>query len=215
MIIALIIAVLLVAALIFYFFSSETTKEDQYAETEIRRIAKQIIRERDNLDSLRRDIEIKKSELALERKLTYERVTFIELKQLHYNSRMAGDSWYRTLESAKSSRKEIRKHIDSLKTSRRYHARRRNSSRGGKKVYHAQSGRAITLSIDGLYSALSDLRGEINLIRGELEQHNQNTARIRDYIGGNCGNEGRQWYQQLMQRTERRRKELPGSSYQY
>ena len=58
MIIVLIIVVLLVAALILYFFSSETTEEDQYAETEIRRIAKQIIRERDNLDSLRREKEL-------------------------------------------------------------------------------------------------------------------------------------------------------------
>lgn len=176
--------------------------------TETVQLARRIHSERGLLNKLENELRAQRHTLSSESLRMRRDLSFTSLRQLHNESRQAGDAWYKSLQSARTSRDAFLTHINRLKRDRRYHATQRSNSSGGKRGYHARTVQYINGSVDALYAALGQLDAEINSMHQELIQYNRNTAYLRDYIGENCGDAGRKWRASVVERS-RQRKQLP------
>lgn len=168
---------------------------------------------RGQVRQMRQDVEKRKIALEDERRQVRGAASFAMLRQLHHESHQAGNAWYQSLKSAQRTRDDFRREISELKASRRYHAQQRSSTRGRQRGYHGRAGSHTTQAIDGLYCALEDLGTEIRLMREQLTAFNVQTAELRDYIGENCGTQGRKWRQSLQARSQTRKSLPKGRSH--
>lgn len=200
--------VLALAGLVLYFRhrSAKRAPREQAvavraAHQEVRELAVTATR---TLEQSRQAIEREVRELGDMRAAARRDLGFKVFADRHFASLRIGDSWYQHKRSAMTTRKRVSKGLDELRESKRRLARLRDGSRGAARASAVEELRTTQSVIDSVYQALSALSDEISRGEAAVTRHNQETARLRDYIRDNFGAGGRAWYANLQARKRAR-----------
>ncbi|GAB3168138.1 hypothetical protein GCM10027059_30340 [Myceligenerans halotolerans] len=150
--------------------------------------------------------EFERKRAALQQKIDegLHKLNFETLRQDHRESREVADVWYRHVKQAGRARYSISNTIEDLKKDRKRLARKRDRARGTAHNPLLTELESLQTTIDATYTTVESLREGIDQGYTMLDDFNQRTGQIRDHIRDNCGLAGREWYESLMQRTERR-----------
>jgi hypothetical protein len=119
---------------------------------------------------------------------------FAELRALHEKSRQTADLAYGSLDAARAAEQQISDNIRNT-----HKAIEAGQSRGGRNVA------AMRGTLDALHLDRDVIRAHRDRYLQDVQRLNQETGRLRDSIGKNCGAPGRRWYDALMKRTQARR----------
>lgn len=147
-----------------------------------------------NQERLRAQVREQERKVTARLAKSQQALDYAELRALHQKSRQTADLAYESLGSARAMERDIGGNIRDAK--RAVDAAR---SRGGRNVA------ALEQALDSLYVNRDVIRMYRERYEQDVHQLNQETARLRDAIGANCGAEGRRWCQGVKDRAKARR----------
>lgn len=145
-------------------------------------------------DRLRAQVLEQERKIAARLRHNQRELDFAEMRTLHRKSQQTADLAYASLGSARSTENAISENIRNT-----HRAIEAEQSRGGRGVP------AMRQALEALHLDRDVIRTYRDRYEKDLTRLNQETGRLRDAIGAQCGAEGRRWHQALMERTRARK----------
>jgi hypothetical protein len=145
-------------------------------------------------DRLRAQVLEQERKIAARLRQGQRELDFTELRTLHRSSQQTADLAYASLGGARSTENAISENIRNT-----HRAIEAEQHRGGRGVP------AMRQALDALHLDRDVIRTYRERYEKDLTRLNQETGRLRDAIGAQCGAEGRRWHQALAERTRARK----------
>jgi hypothetical protein len=145
-------------------------------------------------ERLRAQVRAQERKVAARLAKSQQALDYAELRALHQKSRQTADLAYESLGSARAMERDIGGSIRDAQ--RAVDAARARNGRDSAALGQALESLLVNRDVIRMYRERYEQ---------DVQQLNQETARLRDAIGANCGAEGRRWCQGVKERAQARR----------